>query len=988
MMMLEKCRKKRRRGDERRDAGSRRSNEKVSRTGRLVPFLNSNDTGPIWDGYIAVYKSPKQPHTKDDLILRIPVQIKGQKGKTDEPEIRYAVELADLRKYSSDNPTVFFVVRMDEAENETVYYCAFTKERAEEIVRGKDTQKTVALSFYRFPTASEEKEKLFFDLAGGVAEEINVDTPARAPLSYTDVFLYNAGIVEFWGRSRELEALEDFLACPGDFRWWGIAAPDGMGKSRLALEFIQELEEAGTWTALFLRKEDYVALDSLIELYADPLLLIADDALYHVDELGKWMSKLSSGWTRSEPLRILLLERDEGRQYDSFAWERQLYKAGHEQLLRGSRFGVPLHLETLDDESLVALIQDFASALRKREPLIPLLHREEEKKLLSVLEECDPKRRPLFAMVLTAAFLHDRSSVPSSQESLLDWLVNRERRRLRESIRTLSTGDGSKDEALFSVCMRLRRIAGAIGRQGVLDSSNLAAYCPEELAFLSAQAEDCNLGSAEELLLYLGLLQASDGCFSLAGFRPEFLAEYELLNWLCICNTPSREQERAVFFWAVLCSGKALGRFFTRLFSDYTMLLQRDPSLWERLLPDNLNLDDQRIAAYSRLLYNGFYRCLDRGQRLRLLQCMERHAAKLCQTDTDEAGIVYNNLCLVYGEMADYPRALEYAQKSLAICERVNGTEHPDTATCYSSMSAVYYDMGNYPQALRYCQKALAIREKVLDSDHPDTATSCRNLGTVYSSIRDFPVALKYHQKALEIFGKAFGTEHPDTALTYNNVGMMYYAMGGFPQALGYCQKALAIYENVLGSDHPNTASIYNNIGAVYYAMGEFPQALGYCQKALAIYENVLGSDHPNIAANCNILGNVYHAMEDYPNAIESFKKAMVIIKKVYGPDHPYTATSHAYLGGVYRAMRDFPHSIDSYQKALAIREKVLGADHPITAVSCNNLGILYYGMGNYRQAKEYMQRAMSICEKKLGADHPDTQYSQRWLAVIEEKIK
>ena len=727
----------------------------IARTGRLVSYINKKDKEPIWDGYVAVYSKSGNTHNNADLLDAVWVQVKGELGDTETETLSYPVRTEDLRQFAKRKHNVFFVVRIGEKEQETVYYCPFTEKSIAGILKEKGAKKTASLSFRRFPDTVEEKEALFLDLIGGKAEE--------GESLADDSFLYDAGVVEFWGRSEELEALEDFLSCPEVFRWWGIAAPDGAGKSRLALEFAQELEEDGTWTARFLSEEDYEDLDALLKQYSGPLLLIADDALYHVDTLGKWMTSLSSGWTRGEPLRLLLIDRDQGWQYDSYDWERQLYKVGHELLLRGSRFDTLLRLESLGEEALTELMHEFAFALRRREPSLPALRRGEEGRLLEALSALDSECRPLYAMILTDAFLHDRNAMHWTREPLFDWLVKRERGRLREAIRGLSVGNGSADEELFSLCLRMRRVACVLGRNGALDSANLSVYCAGELEEIAAQAEARGSGSAAELLLALGLLRVSECRFFLTGFYPEPLAEYELLNWLRTCNTPKRAQKRARFFWAVLCDEKVVRRFFSRLFADYAPLLQADTSLWEKLLPADLNLDDRRAYAYSGLLYEGFIRCTDRGRRLYMLRCLERLARDLLQTDTEEAGSVYNDLGLVYHDMGDFPRALEYCHKALAIREKVYGEEHPDTATSYNNLGTLYHDMGDFPRALKYHKKALAILEKLYSEEHPSTAMSHHNIAMLYYETGDYHTALEHEAKATPVFEALLGPEHPHT---------------------------------------------------------------------------------------------------------------------------------------------------------------------------------------------------------------------------------
>ena len=268
--------------------------------------------------------------------------------------------------------------------------------------------------------------------------------------------------------------------------------------------------------------------------------------------------------------------------------------------------------------------------------------------------------------------------------------------------------------------------------------------------------------------------------------------------------------------------------------------------------------------------------------------------------------------------LGDFPQAMNYYQKALAIREKVLGSEHPDTAASYNNIGLLYHDQGDYPQALNYYQKALSIREKVLGMEHPGTARSYNNIGILYKVQGDFSKALSYYQKALAIYEKVLGLEHPDTAASYENIGMLYRNQGDFLQALRYNQKALAIYEKVLGPEHPDTARSYNNIGIIYYDQGDFFQAMNYYQKALAIKEKVLGLGHPDTASSYNNIGTLYRDQGDFTQALEFLFKAYRILKYKLNPNHFHLQRLYKNLKLTYEKSAAFTEPFEEWlEKAL-----------------------------------------------------------------------
>ncbi|KAF6034577.1 XPA [Bugula neritina] len=98
-------------------------------------------------------------------------------------------------------------------------------------------------------------------------------------------------------------------------------------------------------------------------------------------------------------------------------------------------------------------------------------------------------------------------------------------------------------------------------------------------------------------------------------------------------------------------------------------------------------------------------------------------------------------------------------------------------ATSYNNIGLVYEEMGEYNKGLEYHKKALQI--------------SYSNLGGVYYKKGEYSKALRYYRKSLEMVLAVYGTEatHPDIANNYANVGLVHHRMGEYNKALGVYYK-------------------------------------------------------------------------------------------------------------------------------------------------------------------------------------------------------
>ena len=94
-------------------------------------------------------------------------------------------------------------------------------------------------------------------------------------------------------------------------------------------------------------------------------------------------------------------------------------------------------------------------------------------------------------------------------------------------------------------------------------------------------------------------------------------------------------------------------------------------------------------------------------------------------------GKTYNNLGRVYSIKGDYPNALEYYEKCLAIQLKTLGAEHPSVATSYNNLGTVYSKQGDYPKALQYYEKCLAMRLKFFGKKHPKTRKAQKSIDLI-----------------------------------------------------------------------------------------------------------------------------------------------------------------------------------------------------------------------------------------------------------------
>ncbi|CAF1322133.1 unnamed protein product [Adineta steineri] len=291
------------------------------------------------------------------------------------------------------------------------------------------------------------------------------------------------------------------------------------------------------------------------------------------------------------------------------------------------------------------------------------------------------------------------------------------------------------------------------------------------------------------------------------------------------------------------------------------------------------------------------------------------------ETFPDKEG--WFRLGLLSTKMGDFSKSEQIYEVLL-----LQTTNESDKACIYDQLGQTKFNQGQYPEALTYYEKSLAIYEKTLPSNHLNLAYSHNNIGLVYDSMGDYPKALSFHEKALEIGQQSLPSNHPDLGGSYNNIGMVYDSMGDYPKALSFHEKALAIGQQSLPSNHPSLGAFYGNMGNMYYSMGEYSRALSYFEKALAIQQQSLPSKHPDLALSCMGIGLVYDNMGDYPKALSFHEKALAIQQQSLPSSHADLSASYNNTGAVYENMGNYSKAHSFYERAVQIGQQSLPTNH------------------------------------------------------------
>ncbi len=199
-------------------------------------------------------------------------------------------------------------------------------------------------------------------------------------------------------------------------------------------------------------------------------------------------------------------------------------------------------------------------------------------------------------------------------------------------------------------------------------------------------------------------------------------------------------------------------------------------------------------------------------------------ALQLARKIDFKKGVVY--ALLTKGVSLDikgkYPEALSYYFEALRLSEAQHFEDL--TGNTYNVIGIVYMNMADYPKAIDYFKKSLSIIKKI----NGDASSLMVNIGEVYKKNSQPDSSIVYNKEALEI--AIHENDSLSMAITLANIGDNYIASRLYHQSLPYLKQALSISESI--NDYEGIAYANNSLGLAYYQLNLYNESIGYALKS------------------------------------------------------------------------------------------------------------------------------------------------------------
>ena len=276
-------------------------------------------------------------------------------------------------------------------------------------------------------------------------------------------------------------------------------------------------------------------------------------------------------------------------------------------------------------------------------------------------------------------------------------------------------------------------------------------------------------------------------------------------------------------------------------------------------------------------------------------------------------------------------------------------------AECLGSEATAAY-MTQEPKALELAEKALALCMSLRPVPSPTQARLLAILATVYSVNREWSKAISFYEKAIEAAGSMY--DLGKLAKIYGGLAWSYRESGQLDAAAKYASRSVALLEVL--RDQVSLARAENELGLLLLARGDHGAAHEHQGRSLQLTTEThmeVGRSHVLLSL-CELSlseSNLEHARRFAEQALE-------LSERLVEPAN--IAESHMWLGRVAAGEGD----ADMTDREFAIAMRLMGeAGYHERLVRCHSIyAEVLEGRGDMDKAYEYMKKALSATRPGL----------------------
>ncbi|KAI1750462.1 hypothetical protein F4782DRAFT_245748 [Xylaria castorea] len=329
------------------------------------------------------------------------------------------------------------------------------------------------------------------------------------------------------------------------------------------------------------------------------------------------------------------------------------------------------------------------------------------------------------------------------------------------------------------------------------------------------------------------------------------------------------------------------------------------------------------------------------------------------------------SLAFLLGEAGKTAEAQKIQTSVFQTCERIYGSNHPETIASLSQLALLLDNAGQHTKAVQTGERALELGKKCLAEDDRYVLTIMANIALALHQSNRFEDAERLQVEVVQRHEEILGPEHPNTmrCLQTQAAILSEKPEPDLEAALGIMNRVMKTWEQTHGMQHRDTLRAQSAFQNYIRRMNGSRAAI--LEAHQDIYERAksfLGTDIPDTWLYATDVAISMIMLGRSDEAIGLFQRVQYNLDRLQGPSHNETVFCMAYYAdacqreGLYDQAKTLCYQIIDRQVAST---KVY-SDAALRSLCI--LGQCFYGENNYQEAKEIFEKVLAYSTDTWGS--------------------
>ena len=389
-------------------------------------------------------------------------------------------------------------------------------------------------------------------------------------------------------------------------------------------------------------------------------------------------------------------------------------------------------------------------------------------------------------------------------------------------------------------------------------------------------------------------------------------------------------------------------------------------------------IDEAAVAATALIINHGTFR--SEPDRALDYAVTARGLVPRSADPIDRASELHRVLGIVYGDKADFPRAVEELKKALELVHQSPDADELDVAVVRLTLGNALKEFGDLDGSQREIEAVIELRAKKLGNGHPRTANARHNLAALLSLRGDLEGANREFEKALETMTKALGPDHPTVGMARSNRAGVLEELGRRDEAFEEFKAVVELFKRAYGPDHPNVAMARHNVALRFGLRGDSEAAARELRGVIETISTKLGDNHPVVATARINLGIELEAMDKLEEATAEFEKAVALRAKIMDEDHIELAEARVQLARRLLGNGEVARALEIAEAAWRVYAKGDGMAKRRGEAAAVLADALRKSDREPERARELGEKALKLYEE--AGDEGSMEELREWLAA------